>query len=150
MKAVYQVLHGIGYLVWCMERSSIPYTQILHTFLMHATHIVLAAGHAGFPLKEVIKKYLEEQQITVTDVGTFSEDTVDYPEIIRKGCAIVLERGIPGIIFGGSGNGEAIAANKVRGIRAALCYNEESVRLAPKLITFALLCARAKRTDSSL
>ena len=92
--------------------------------------VALAADHAGFPLKEKIKEFLVSKGIDVTDVGTFSEDPVDYPAIIRKGCAVVLEQNCLGIVFGGSGNGEAMAANKVRGIRAALCYSEESTRLA--------------------
>ncbi|MBU0766519.1 ribose 5-phosphate isomerase B [Patescibacteria group bacterium] len=92
--------------------------------------IVLATDHAGFPLKEAIKEHLISKGIDVIDVGTFSEESVDYPEVIRKGCAAVLEEECLGIIFGGSGNGEAMAANKVRGIRAALVYSEESAQLA--------------------
>ncbi|MDD5026738.1 MAG: RpiB/LacA/LacB family sugar-phosphate isomerase [Candidatus Peribacteraceae bacterium] len=92
--------------------------------------VALAADHAGFPLKEAIKKYLTSKGVDVIDSGTFSGESVDYPAIIRKGCAVVLEQGIFGIIFGGSGNGEAMAANKVRGIRAALVYSDETARLA--------------------
>lgn len=92
--------------------------------------IVLAADHAGFPLKEELKKYLTEKGMDVIDEGTFSETSVDYPAIMRLACAVVLEQGIPGIIIGGSGNGEAMAANKVRGIRAALVYSDETARLA--------------------
>ena len=55
---------------------------------------------------------------------------MDYPAIMRKGCAVVLENNSKGIIIGGSGNGEAMAANKVRGIRCALCYSPETARLA--------------------
>jgi len=96
---------------------------------MPATRVVLASDHAGYPLKESVKQHLESRGIAVTDVGTFSTDPVDYPAVIRKGCQVVLNEKIPGIVFGGSGNGEAIAANKVRGIRAALCYSEETARL---------------------
>jgi len=92
--------------------------------------VVLAADHAGFPLKEAVKKHLTERGVDVLDVGTFSEESVNYPAIIRKGCAAVLEQGSPGIVFGGSGNGEAMAANKVPGIRAALVYSDETARLA--------------------
>ncbi len=94
------------------------------------SRVVLAADHAGFALKEAVKKHLMARGIDVLDVGTFSEESVDYPAIIRSGCAAVLEQGCPGIIFGGSGNGEAMAANKVRGIRAALVYSDETARLA--------------------
>lgn len=92
--------------------------------------VALAADHAGFSLKEMIKEYLVQKGIDVIDEGTFSEEPVDYPAIIRKGCAVVLEQGCPGIVFGGSGNGEAMAANKVRGIRCALVYSEETAKLA--------------------
>lgn len=92
--------------------------------------VVLAADHAGYVLKEEIKKYLLGKGIDVIDEGTFSEEPVDYPEYMRKACAVVLEQHCPAIIVGGSGNGEAIAANKVRGIRAALCYSKETTELA--------------------
>jgi len=92
--------------------------------------VVLAADHAGFALKEVIKQHLLARRIDVIDVGTFSDESVDYPAIMRKGCAVVLEQRCPGILFGGSGNGEAMAANKVRSIRAALVYSEETAHLA--------------------
>jgi ribose 5-phosphate isomerase B len=96
---------------------------------MTATRVALASDHAGYPLKETVKRHLESRGIAVTDVGTYSTDPVDYPAVIRKGCQVVLSDKIPGIVFGGSGNGEAIAANKVRGIRAVLCYSEETARL---------------------
>ncbi len=92
--------------------------------------IVLGTDHAGYALKEIVKKHLLSKKIDVLDEGTFSEEPVDYPGIIRKACARALEIGAPAIIFGGSGNGEAMAANKVRGIRAALCYSEETAKLA--------------------
>jgi ribose 5-phosphate isomerase B len=97
---------------------------------MKGTCVVLASDHAGFPLKEAVKKHLISKGIDVIDEGTFSDEPVDYPAMMRKGCAVVLEQKIPGIIFGGSGNGEAMAANKVRGIRAAVCYSPETARLA--------------------
>lgn len=81
-------------------------------------------------LKEAIKAHLIGQGIDVIDAGTFSEEPVDYPAIIRKACAIVLEQNVPGIIFGGSGIGESIAANKVRDIRAARCSSIEDAKLA--------------------
>jgi ribose 5-phosphate isomerase B len=92
--------------------------------------VVLGTDHGGYTLKEVIKAHLVDKGYDVIDQGTFSEESVDYPAIIRSACAVVLEQGIPGIIFGGSGNGEAIAANKVKGIRAAVGYSAEIARLA--------------------
>ena len=99
--------------------------------VMKPTRVALASDHAGFSLKEAIKAHLISKGIDVMDAGAFKEDKDDdYPPIIRKGCAIVLEQRCPGIIFGGSGNGEAMAANKVRGIRAAVVWNDETARLA--------------------
>ncbi|MSR86842.1 ribose 5-phosphate isomerase B [Candidatus Peribacteria bacterium] len=83
--------------------------------------VAIGTDHAGYPLKEIIKKHLFDRGIDVIDEGTFSEEQVDYPPFIRKACAVVLEQKCPGIVFGGSGIGESIAANKVRGIRAARC-----------------------------
>lgn len=97
---------------------------------MYSMKVVLAADHAGFPLKEEIRKYLQSQGTEVMDASEPYEEGNDYPPIIRKGCAVVLKEGILGIIFGGSGNGEAIAANKVRGIRSAVGYSVETARLA--------------------
>jgi ribose 5-phosphate isomerase B len=93
--------------------------------------ISLGSDHAGFRYKERVKQLLESLGHAPKDVGTFSEDPVDYPEFIRPAAEAVArgecERGI---VFGGSGNGEAMAANKVRGVRCALCWNEETARLS--------------------
>jgi ribose 5-phosphate isomerase B len=91
--------------------------------------VVLGTDHAGYSLKEAVKKHLLEKGVDVIDEGTFSEDPVDYPAIIRKACSVVLEQEVPGIVFGGSGIGESIAANKVRGIRAARCTSLEDAKL---------------------
>jgi ribose 5-phosphate isomerase B len=115
-----------------------------------SSRVVLATDHAGFLLKEAIKKHLQEQGIDVVDVGTFSEESVDYPAIMRKGAAAVLEYGCPGIILGGSGNGEAIAANKVRDIRAAVCYSVEITRLARAHNDANIMSIGARFTDEAL
>ena len=92
--------------------------------------VVLASDHAGYSLKEHVKKYFVEKGVDIVDVGTFSDESVNCPDIIRKGCGAVIEHGCFGFIFGGSGNGEAMVANKVPGIRAALVYSEETANLA--------------------
>ena len=92
--------------------------------------VALGTDHAGYALKEIIKKHLLSQGIDVIDEGTFAEDPVDYPAIIRKACGVVLEQKCPGIVFGGSGIGESIAANKVRGIRAARCCTVDDAKLS--------------------
>jgi ribose 5-phosphate isomerase B len=118
--------------------------------MQHPSRVVLASDHAGFPLKEKVKKHLEEKGIECMDVGTHSDASVDYPAIIRKGCELVVKEGVPGFIFGGSGNGEAMAANKMRGIRAALCYNEESTRLARSHNDANVMSMGARLTDHAL
>ena len=93
--------------------------------------IALGSDHAGFSLKERIKSHLKSGGYDVMDFGTGSEAPVDYPDYIRPAAESVAGGDCDlGIVFGGSGNGEAIAANKVRGIRCAVCWNEVSARLA--------------------
>ncbi len=93
--------------------------------------IAIGSDHAGFEYKEKIKALLAELGYQVQDFGTNGRATVDYPTFIRP-VAEAVARGEfeRGIVLGGSGNGEAIAANKVRGIRCALCWNAETARLA--------------------
>jgi len=93
--------------------------------------ISLGTDHAGFRYKEKVKAFLTEFGHEVKDLGTFSEEAVDYPVFIRPAAeAVARDECDRGIVFGGSGNGEAMAANKVRGARCALCWNEESARLS--------------------
>jgi ribose 5-phosphate isomerase B len=93
--------------------------------------ISLGTDHAGFHLKEKVKQLLESLGHEVADFGTNSEASVDYPQFIRPAAeAVVRGDADRAIVFGGSGNGEAMAANKVRGIRCALCWSEESARLS--------------------
>lgn len=84
--------------------------------------IALAADHAGFSLKEAARDFLEKEGFVVQDYGTFSEESVDYPELAAEAARAVqkgeCERGI---LFCGTGVGVAIAANKLKGIRAACC-----------------------------
>src|SRR6266545_4277210 len=93
--------------------------------------IAVASDHAGFAYKEKIKTWLAESGHEVRDFGTTGEAPVDYPLFIRPAAEAVargeFERGI---VLGGSGNGEAIVANKVRGIRCALCWSLETARWA--------------------
>lgn len=89
--------------------------------------IVLGSDHAGFNLKEKIKKYLKEQDFLFDDLGTYSTDPVDYPDITLKVAeAVAKGEYTRGIIVCGTGIGTAIAANKVPGIRAALCHDPVS------------------------
>src|SRR5436190_5370986 len=93
--------------------------------------ISLGSDHAGFRYKEKIKTLLVELGHEVMDFGTSSEEPVDYPLFIRPAAEAVAQGECDrGIVFGGSGNGEAMAANKVHGVRCALCWNEETARLS--------------------
>jgi len=93
--------------------------------------IVIGSDHAGFNYKERIKPLLVELGHDVRDFGTFSQEPVDYPLFIRP-VAEAVSRGDfeRGIVLGGSGNGEAIVANKVKGIRCALCWSLDTARWA--------------------
>ena len=93
--------------------------------------IALGSDHAGFPLKSELLNYLGQRGHDVLDLGTDSEESVDYPSF----CAAVARTVVRGeadlgIVMGGSGQGEQIAANKVHGARAALCLDEFTARLA--------------------
>jgi len=93
--------------------------------------IALASDHAGFRYKEMVAGYLGRHGHQVIDYGTRSEDPVDYPDFIRLAARAVAEADCErGIVFGGSGNGEAMTANRLRGVRCALVWSEESARLA--------------------
>lgn len=93
--------------------------------------VALASDHAGFQYKEKIKVLLERLGHQCQDFGTSGPESVDYPLFIRPAAEAVARGDCErGIVLGGSGNGEAIVANKVRGVRCALCWNLESARLA--------------------
>jgi len=93
--------------------------------------IAIGADHAGFRLKEHLKATLTRLGHSVDDLGTDSEASVDYPPIcFAVGRAVVDGRADRGIVLGGSGQGEQIAANKVRGVRAALCNDLYTARLS--------------------
>jgi ribose 5-phosphate isomerase B len=93
--------------------------------------VAIGADHAGFLLKEHLKRTLERLGHTVQDCGTHSEEPVDYPPIcIDVGRAVASGRADRGVVLGGSGQGEQIAANKVVGVRAALCNDLYTARLS--------------------
>lgn len=93
--------------------------------------LAIASDHAGFRYKTLLREYLAALGHEVVDFGTDSEASVDYPDFIRP-AAVAVARGEceRGIVIGGSGNGEAMCANRVRGVRCAVCWNETSARLA--------------------
>tara|TARA_B100001142_G_scaffold330394_1_gene399172 strand:+ start:10762 stop:11190 length:429 start_codon:yes stop_codon:yes gene_type:complete len=95
--------------------------------------IALASDHAGYEYKQLVRSYLENQSFEILDFGTDSDDSVDYPVYIKPAAqAVATEKVDLGIIFGGSGNGEAMVANKFPGIRCAVVWDLRSAELAKK------------------
>jgi ribose 5-phosphate isomerase B len=93
--------------------------------------IALGADHAGFSEKEKVKRTLDDLGIEYDDMGTYSDDSVDYPDFARKVAkSIASGEYEQGLLVCGSGTGMAIAANKVKGVRAAVAWNEDIARLA--------------------
>jgi ribose 5-phosphate isomerase B len=93
--------------------------------------IAIASDHAGYEYKQMLAEFLREQGHVVVDFGTDSEEAVDYPDFIRPAAQAVASGDCQrAIVLGGSGNGEAMVANRVRGVRCALCWNVETARLA--------------------
>ena len=93
--------------------------------------IAIGSDHAGFIYKEEIKKHLIKRGYTVRDFGTDSGEACDYPDFIRPTAQAVADGEFDfGIVLGGSGNGEAITANKVRGVRCALCWDLRSAKFS--------------------
>jgi len=93
--------------------------------------IGIGADHRGFFLKEELKKFLEKNNFEVKDFGTFSNEVFDYPDVaFPLGEAVKKRKIAKGILICGSGLGMSIAANKIKGIRAALCLNKEMAKMA--------------------
>ncbi len=90
----------------------------------------IGSDHAGYRYKEKIKEYLKELGHEVKDFGTDSEQSCDYPDFIFPVAKAVAEGECEkGIVLGGSGNGEAMCANRIKGVRCALCWNEASAKM---------------------
>lgn len=107
--------------------------------------IYIANDHAGFLVKEYIKKHLISKDYTVIDLGSFSEEKVDYPNFAKK-CTdeVNNDKNSFGILICGSGIGMSISANRVKGIRAALCYNESLAKLSRAHNNANILCLGAR------
>ena len=108
---------------------------------MNPLRIAIGSDHAGFSLKEKLKQWLIELGYEVRDFGTMSEEAVDYPDIAFKVAREVSKGGFDrGILICGTGIGMCIAANKVIGIRAALCWDKRSAELSRKHNNSNILC----------
>ena len=103
--------------------------------------IFLGTDHAGYKLKEKTKAYLLKRGLVVKDFGTGSEKSVDYPDfIIPVAKAAAKNKTARGIVFGGSGIGECVAANKVKGVLAALCYDSYTAKMSREHNDANVLC----------
>ncbi|MDD2697674.1 MAG: ribose 5-phosphate isomerase B [Arcobacteraceae bacterium] len=101
----------------------------------------IAADHAGIEIKKFVKELFEKKGHTVEDLGPYNTDRVDYPDYASKVCEAVLsDEGSKGILICGSGIGMSMAANKFDGIRAALCHNEYSAKMAREHNDANVLC----------
>ena len=93
--------------------------------------ICIASDHAGFKLKETIKDFLINRNISIIDIGPMNENSVDYPDYAKRlSNRVKSKKSDIGILVCGSGTGMAMSANKIKGIRAAVCYNLKSTRLS--------------------
>lgn len=111
--------------------------------------IAIGADHAGFELKEHLKKWLSENGHQTRDFGTFSTESADYPDFAHP-VAVAVAKGEYdlGLLICGSGNGVAITANKHPGIRAAICWKEELAALAREHNDANILCLPARHIST--
>ncbi|MBL7683785.1 MAG: ribose 5-phosphate isomerase B [Flavipsychrobacter sp.] len=124
---------------------------MLPTVFNQQLPLALGCDHAGFELKEAVKKLLQENGWTVEDKGTYSTDSTDYPDYAHP-VASMVETGASsvGILICGSGNGVCMTANKHAGVRAALCWNEEIAALARQHNNANIICVPARFVSQEL
>jgi len=107
--------------------------------------IAIGSDHSGYKLKEVIKKFLQENMYEIIDFGCYSEETVDWSDIALLVAEAVKNKFVDiGVLIDGFGGAVALAANKVKGIRAVCCYNIVSAKLARQHDDANILCLGAK------
>ena len=113
--------------------------------------ICIASDHAGFNLKEEIKDYLINKSVSIFDLGPYQNKSVDYPDYAKKlAKRIKYKKSDIGILVCGSGTGMAISANKIKGIRAAVCYNSISTRLSRQHNNANIIALGSRLTKKSL
>ena len=111
-----------------VKLTEVPKDQAITAVPSNRT-ITIGADHGGFPLKEALKPIFEEHHLQLIDVGVFDEKAADYPDIAEKAALIITSgQATRGVLIDGAGIGSSMAANKVPGIRAALCYDKASAR----------------------
>ena len=113
--------------------------------------ICIASDHAGFSLKETIKDHLINKHMSIYDLGPYENKSVDYPDYAKKLARRVKDKKSDmGILVCGSGTGMAISANKIKDIRAALCYDSKSTRLSRQHNNANIITLGARLTKKSL
>ena len=113
--------------------------------------ICIASDHAGYNLKESIKDFLINKYVSITDLGPFENKSVDYPDYAKKiANRVGSKKSDVGILVCGSGTGMAISANKVKNIRAAVCYNQKSTRLSRQHNNANIIALGARLTKKNL
>lgn len=113
--------------------------------------IAVASDHGGFALKEEVKRHLKERGLEILDLGTYSEESVDYP-VYGKACgeAVVSKEVDLGVVVCGTGIGISMAANKVKGVRCGLCTSVEMARLTKQHNNANILALGGRTTDPAL
>ena len=113
--------------------------------------VCIASDHAGLNLKEDIKNYLNNKNISIFDLGPYKKKSVDYPDYAKKlANRIKAKKSDIGILVCGSGTGMAITANKIKTIRAAVCYNTKSTRLSRQHNNANIIALGARLTKKTL
>ena len=113
--------------------------------------VCIASDHAGYKLKENIKDFLINKYVSIIDLGPFENKSVDYPDYAKKlAKRVKSKKSDVGILVCGSGTGMAISANKIRNIRAAVCYNQSSTRLSRQHNNTNIIALGARLTKKSL
>ena len=113
--------------------------------------LCISSDHAGFSLKETIKDFILKNNLSIIDLGPFNSNSVDYPDFAKKvSNRIKSKKSDIGILVCGSGTGMAISANKIKDIRAAVCYNSKSTRLSRQHNNANIIALGARLTKKSL
>ncbi len=113
--------------------------------------VCIASDHAGFNLKEAIKDYLIDRYVSIFDLGPYENKSVDYPDYAKKlARRLKAKKSDIGILVCGSGTGMSISANKIKGIRAAVCYNSRSTRLSREHNNANIIALGSRLTKRSL
>lgn len=114
-------------------------------------NVAIASDHGGYGLKEILKKHLDDRGVSYTDCGTDSEASCDYPDFAEKACTLVQEgKAAYAVLICGTGIGMCISANKMAGIRAALCGEEFSAHFTRAHNDANVLCLGARVTGPGL